>query len=624
MNALEKIQAKVLGAVAPPEKLSISDWAARNMWLPRAIAAEPGRYNPTRFPWSKEPLDAILDPTVAENVWLWGAQLGKTTCLLATLGYFSHWIPSPILVKYPTQDSAESFSKEKLQLIIEESPALRKVYAEGKSRFSDCTISFKRFAGGHIAMIGANSPTELRQRSCRVILQDEIDSDPLSVGIEGDPVALADARASTFSDAIFIKSSTPTLKGRSKIESAFLATDQRRFYVPCPHCGFYQVLVFEQIKFESERLHLAAYECKSCLKLFQDVDRLRGIQRGEWRPTAPFNGKRGYHLSGLYRMIGLKRNFQTYLHAFVCEALDAKVSEERLVVWINTFKAETFEVSCEKVEHSALFNRREDYEGIPNEVCCLVAGVDVQGNRLEAEIVGYGDGEESWGIEYKVCYGDPSQEAVWDELDAWLTKPKKRNDGTPMTVFAVGIDTGHATDQAYNFVKNHPGRRYYALKGKGGPGNAPVSLPRKSGVKRVRLYQVGTDALKLKLYSRFNRKEAGKGYCHWNKQNCYDEEYFRQLTSEVIVEKHGGGQTYIVFEQRGRNEPLDIRVYVQAAIMISRVNLTTLSKSMPVNVVKGDEDAETTKDGKKEPTKKEEEPKSNPRIRPKSGWMGRF
>jgi phage terminase large subunit GpA-like protein len=399
-------------------------------------------------------------------------------------------------------------------------------------------------------------------------------------------VSLADKRAETFGDALFLKVSTPKLKGFSRIEKLMEQTDARHWFVPCPKCGFFQTLKWENIHWVENQPETAWLECEHCKQRLSDAERIQAVVHGEWRPTLPFRGKRGYFLNGFNRIIGLKAHHQSYLHEFVDEYLTARKDDQTYQVWVNTVKTEAYEQRVERVEHHSLFERRENYgPDIPAEVCVLTAGVDIQNNRIEAELVGWGVGEESWSLDYRVFPGDVETDAPWAALDAWLLLPRFNVHRQPMRVLATGVDTDASTQQAYKFCRARWARHVCALKGKGGPGLPLVALPRRSGVTKVKLYTVGSDTAKAIVYSRLAVAVPGKGYCHFPMQA--PEEYFRQLTSEVIVVKRQSGRMWRAFQlpTGARNEALDCRCYALAAVHICQPNLeiikVRLSKAAP-------------------------------------------
>lgn len=613
--------------LAPPAPLTVTAWAAKNLILPRGVAAEHGRFSPDRFPWQRGQLDSITDPAIAEHVWIQAAQTAKTTNAIAVCGYYMEHDPSTILVKYPNEKDAESFSREKLTPVLEESPALKAIVSEAKSRDSENTILFKRFRGGFVALVGANSPSGLRRRSIRVVIQDEIDADAPSAGQEGDPVDLADKRALTYSDAVLIKMSTPTLKGLSRIERLFDLTDKQFFFCPCPRCHFFQTIKFESIHWQDDRTHDAWLECESCQAHLSDAERVQMIGRGNWRPTAVFRGRRGHHLNGFYRVIGLKRHHKDYLQEFIEEYLEARKSDETLIVWTNTTKAETYEQKVEKVDDAKLSERAEHYtpKTLPTGVLIVTAGIDVQSNRIEAEARGFGVADESWGVEYKVFYGDPKQPALWDEVDKWLLESKyRRADGVELKITAAGLDTGDPPSQkmAYEFARKRWGR-VFAMKGRGGAGLPLVSLPRKSGVTRVRLFTIGADTGKSLIYGRLNMPQPGPGFLHFGQEkHGYTTNYFKALTSEVVTIQIKGGKPVRVFEKHGDNEPLDISVYGLAALQILNPLMSRLAKRLAEQAKVLQEQERPTPDAPepahhKQPAVKE---RRGIRVRPRSSW----
>ena len=123
----------------------------------------------------------------------------------------------------------------------------------------------------------------------RYIGLDEIDAYVGDVQGEGEPCALAEKRASTFTRRKILLTSTPTIKDASRIEDEYLKSDQRKFFCPCPLCGFYQVLMFKQLKFDSKKLDKVQYECESCKGRFDETAKTTMLRKGEWRATKPEN-----------------------------------------------------------------------------------------------------------------------------------------------------------------------------------------------------------------------------------------------------------------------------------------------------------------------------------------------
>jgi len=454
--------------------------------------------------------------------------------------------------------------------------------SDPRSRDSGNTILLKTFPGGNIAVAGANAPTGLSGRPRRVVLLDEIDRFPPSAGTEGDPCLLAIRRTESFWNAVILMVSTPTTKGHSRIESEFMQTDQRRWFCPCQSCGEIQTLEWGQVRWDEGQPETARYECRSCGHRHDDAGRVAMVRSGEWRATAPFKGKRGYHLNGIASPFPPKKGFVSRLHQMAAGFIEAKAGgKETMKTWVNTFLAETWEEIGSSVEADPLYRRREDYEAAPNKVLCVTAGVDVQKDRLECELVGWGEGEESWGLGYHVLMGSPASPDTWAALDLLLQTSVMREDGAHLRVNAACIDSaGGFSETVYRFTGARLARRIFAIKGDGGPGKPLVSRPRRSGVKSTTLLWVGTDTAKELIYTRLQSGAGEHGYCHF--PMSYDEDWFRQLTAEKIVTRYSKGVPYRAFDNPGkvRNEALDCRVYALAALAVLNPNFAALRRNV--------------------------------------------
>ncbi len=573
----------------PPPRYSVSEWAEKFRYLSREYAALPGRYSLTMVPYAKEPMDCANDPTVRLVALMWAAQTTKTTGLENVMGYFIVADPCPILMVQPNVEMAQSWSKERLNATVRDTPVLREVISDQRSRDSGNTIQLKTFPGGNLAIIGANAPAGLAGRPRRVVLLDEVDRFPASAGTEGDPVALAIRRTESFWNSVIYLTSTPTTKGSSRIENEYEQTDKRKWFVPCPKCDVKQTLVWGQVQWDEGKPETARYVCISCNHHWTDADRVKAIRSGEWQPTAPFNGKRGYFLNGIYSPFKAKRGFKSRLHQMATDFLEAKQGGiEQFKAWTNTFLAETWEEASDKLDAGSLSGRSEDYgpDRIPPEAIVLVAGVDVQKNRLEVEIVGVGLGDETWGIEAmgeaakNSIYGDTEQDEVWAELAELLKSKYTREDGVELTIYATAIDTRHKPKKVREFVRLCGIPRVYAVYGANS--EAPLLVTKRYDKRTGTVaYAVNTKQAKDTLFARLRIEEPGPGYCHFPKGNGYGEEYFQQLTAEVLKTKliHGFAKPF--YEKiRERNEALDRRVYTLAALDIRRPNLSAIAKRL--------------------------------------------
>lgn len=506
-------------------------------------------------------MDAVSDPAVHTVVGMTAAQVGKTELLNNLVGFHVDRDPSPILVLQPTLDMAKAWSKDRLAPMLRDTPCLRGKVKDARSRDSDNTVLHKVFPGGHITVAGANSAASLASRPIRIVIGDEIDRYPVSAGTEGDPVNLAKKRSTTFWNRKLVLMSTPTIKGASRIEAAYEASDKRRFYVPCPECGAEQTLRWRQVRWPPGEPEAAVYACEACQAQWDEGMRIRAVMAGSWRATEAFRGTAGFHLSALYSP-------WVRLGELAKEFLEAKPYPEQLKVVVNTVFGESWEDRGDHVDDSGLLTRREAYgPGVPLGVAVVTAGVDVQDDRVEVELVGWGRGEECWSLDYKVVRGDPSTAEVWNRLDDVLRAPLTREDGARLGVAAACVDTGgHHTHAAYRFCKDREGRRIWAIKGIAGPGR-PIwpRRPSKKNVGRVNLYLVGVDAAKEYVFGRLKIAAPGPGYCHFPAH--YDEEYFRQLTGEKIVTRYAKGFPVRQWVKiRARNDALDARAYNVAAL----------------------------------------------------------
>jgi len=572
-----KLVAQSFQLFRPPPRLTIAEWAERYRVLSRGATAEPGRYRCDRVPYQREIMESFTDVKVRETVLCIASQVGKTELMNNTVGYFIHADPSPMLIKYPTLDAGKGWSKEKLDPMLQDTPVLNGLIQDARSRDSGNTILQKTFPGGFLRIAGSNSPSGLRRASCRVILQDEIDSDPPSAGTEGDPCALADRRASNYGNAVKIKMSTPTIKGASRIWSLLENSDYRTWRAVCPHCSKAQELVWANVKWEKDvegkPLSDSAYYQGECGCKWDDLDRQRAIMRGHWMPRQPFSGRRGYHVSGLYKLMGQKPQFKSMLHEFVVEFLEAKKGgPETMKSWMNTFLAEPWEDESIQLDEKAILARAEDYdpeEMLPDGVLRIEGAADIQEDRIEAEMIGYGEDEETWGLGYVVFHGDTSKDDVWRQLDSFCAKQFKHPCGKSIGATSFFVDSGAKQDRVFQFTAPRKSRGIFASKGYNSPGKQIPILPRKPSTnnkRKVPQWIVGVTAAKTVIYDRIMLPTPGPRSMHFPKGNGYDPRYFRQLTSEKRKLRYAHGKPYYIYEAGDRrNEPLDIRVYALAA-----------------------------------------------------------
>ncbi len=558
MTGAERLLRRVRRRFAPPPTLTVSAWADRERRLPADSSAEPGQWRTDRAPYLRGIMDALTDPGLETVVVMKAAQLGLTEVLLNALGYHVAVDPCPILLLEPTLDLARALSDDRLRPMFRDTPSLRGKIRTSRAAGETSTKLHMTFPGGHVTLAGANSPASLSSRPIRLVLADEVDRYPAEVGEEGDPLSLAIKRTATFWNGTVVIVSSPTVKGTSRIEAWYGQSDQRRYCVPCPACGTAQVYEWRQVVWQGEDPATARIECVACRHPIDDVARRRSLATGSWRPTAPYTGIAGFHLSQLYSpWIALATTVADFLAA-------RRAGASRLRVFVNTALAETWEEQGEQVAPHVLLVRREVYDAeVPAGACCLTAGVDTQDDRLEILVMGWGRGEESWVVDAQTLPGDPARPEPWTMLEEILAATYPHASGAQLPILATCIDSaGHRTDFVYDFVRRHQHQRVFAVIGRDGDRpivSAPAQKRTGRNPRPVALHTVGVDMVKALLASRLQLTAPGPGFVHLPLQHpAIGEEFVAQLTAEKLVTRYRHGVPSRQWVQtRPRNEALD-------------------------------------------------------------------
>jgi phage terminase large subunit GpA-like protein len=594
-EAITNLFSDAIGAAIPESSLTVSTWADSYRYLPPERSARPGRWRTSLVPYTRDIMDACSQSDVRRVVFIKPTQIAGTETINNAVGFYIHSDPTSILYCCETEQKAKAWSQECLAPMIRDTPVLANVIEDPRTRDSGNTIEGKSFPGGHLAIAWSTSAATASSRPRRVVAFDERDAyKPTS---EGDFCLIAEERTNTYDNALVVEVSTPRDREDappgappdaprlSPIERAYEETDKRKYFVPCPHCEEFQTLEWANIHWDSDDSPEDAYYVCVNGCLIEHDSKQEMLARGQWRAEKPFRGKAGFYLWAGYSP------FVTW-GKLVEKWLDAQKSITKLRVFINTSLAQGWESLADKIELGKLGDgdRLEDYEQeVPRGVLVATAGVDVQGDRLEYEIVGWGRDEESWSIKYGKIFGDPAQDQVWDDLHEILTQDYEGAGGRAWRVRAAAVDTGgHHTQRAYRFCRANSGRRFYAIKGANTPGK-PLAprLPTLMGKPAVKLYTIGTETAKDSFAAHLKLVEPGPGYCHFPKSTdsegnlIYDEAYFKQLCSEKAITKYRAGvgvRVWVKIKEKMRNEALDVRVYAMAARAILNPDFKRLQK----------------------------------------------
>lgn len=579
---------RVYAGFAPPPEILVSEWARRNRVLPKGTTARPGPFRPERF--QVEMMDVICDPTVHEIVVRKSTQIGYSDAVLINIiGYFIDIDPRPIMLVQPTIDNAKDFGKKRITPMIDSTPAVRDKIRPATSRRAGNTLQLKEFPGGFLKLAGANSGTGLRSDPVPIVLLDETEGYPLDVDGEGDPVEIAKRRTDQFTDFKIVEGSTPAKpKGLSRIEKRFDESDQRFFHVPCPFCGRTQPLVWRDRATKAFRLvykvdaggqviaSSVGYQCEQCQNVITERYKQQMLDSGQWVATFPGRTVVGFALNALYSP------WRDNWGDLADEWVKAQKNPEKLKAFINLRLGECWEEQGFSLESHDLRRRCERYGAaeadqaseVPSGIGILTAGVDVQDDRLVVAVKGWGAGEESWLVAFEEFFGDPGQQSVWDQLDTFLRTDFKHESGRTMAIATAFVDSGgHHTDEVYKFTKARAMRRVFACKGSSEGGKEILAKFTQNNSYRARLYTIGADTAKDRIFSRLQIPAPGAGYIHL--PEWCEEEYLEQLTSEKRVTRYrrGRGMVREYVKTRARNEALDCEVYGLAALY-SLGNLT--------------------------------------------------
>lgn len=573
-------------------EMSVSEWADARRELTGRSAAEPGRWRTDRFPFTREVMDSLSPESPWQRVvGMWARQLAKSEILLNVLGHSIECSPGPILIVQPSIDMAKKFSKQRVSPMIAATETLRLRVKPERQRDSGNTLLVKQFDDGILIMGGANSSASLRSMPARRLLADEVEEYDADVDSQGDALAIAEEVTANFPNRKVGIFGNPGIRGRSRTEKEYLRGDQRRYFIPCPHCRHMAVLTWQgrdwfggksgvnhRIAWDRDaagkhRPKTAHMICAGNGCRVEEGEKTWMLEHGEWRATAAGDGiTRSYQLSALYSPVG----FRSWA-AIAIEFYEVKGDPSRLRTWVNNKLGETWEERGEAASHDDLAARLERYDAeVPEGVGRLTAGVDVQGDRLIYSVVGWGAGEEAWLIEHGEWFGDPAREkgdesgkpSVWQELDALCAREFTHASGRKLKIDRICVDSGgHHTDRVYRYCGARVDRGVFATKG-GREVNKPlVGMPSLHNVYRTPLFVLCVDTGKYAIVQRLRVATPGAGYIHL--PDGVADEYLLQLTAEKAVYKWVNGASTRRWEEvYPRNHAFDCFVYALAGLYI--------------------------------------------------------
>lgn len=612
-------------AMRPPRRMGVAEWAAdRRHISAESGARHTGKWQHRRAPHLIEIMDALGPDDPAEDVvFVKSAQVGGSEVGINFFGYVVEQDPGPVMIVLPSHEEAIKYVRTKLQPTIDETPTLRSRVLEMTNRTErGSTASYKRFRGGFAQITFAGSSKGLQMLSARYTIGDEVSEWPAEAGERGDPMAQLKTRTEIYErDRKRLWVSTPAILGTCRISADYERSDKRRRYVPCPHCGAYQVLRFDRLKWQSDvRPHRAWFECAAQGCVIESLDKDLMLQAGVWIATAPMPGSddvpgdviladdlprwlahkppgsvRGFHIWRAYSL------FSSW-DAIVAEYLDAKAAgHERMRVFTQQVLGQAWEdkgdaPDAEKLHKSRVLEFRRGE--LPAGPVVLTGATDVQGNRLEWAVWGWSEGMTRWLIDWGVIPGDPSDATTWVAHSEMMAARRYRlGAGGEVGVDAWAIDSGYQSHAVYHYCRARPG--VFAIDGKDGRTEPFLGTPKKVDVKwngktvpkGATKWPVGTFPLKSDLYSAIRkairhaeaRSAAGEIVVPWAPGSMIlpgdvDLAYCEQLTAEHLaeVELKSGVVVRRWEKLSGRpNEALDIACYARSMAYHLRLDRLT-------------------------------------------------
>jgi len=595
---------QALARFEPPAKISSTEWANQFRYLAQESSPMPGKYSTDLTPWVPGMLDALDDPATKEVVCMKSAQVAWTDGVWNNyLGRRIHNDPCPVVLLFPKDKTIRKYLDQKFVPMVEATEALRPLVDVTTSRTTGNRTDFKKFPGGFLALVASNAPDNVKSLSAPVVCVEEPDDCNTNVKGQGDSVKLLEERAKTYEYRKVIFGGTPTVKGLSRVEKAYLASDRRKFMVPCHECGDSHVLNWENVIWDNEaevedevygkaQTHTARYVCPHCGVPWRDVDKNRNVRRGEWVAEKPFRGVAGFYINELYSPFPGSK-----LHMLVERYLKArheleKGDESDMIVFENSCLGLPYEYRTDAPSTEALQERAKEYAelSVPAGGLLLTVGVDVQHDRLAIIVRAWGRGEESWLVYWGEIAAATTcadkTDPVWEELDRYVFGSYQHELGFDLHVTAASFDSsdGQTNDAVYHYVRSRRNRgvKVMAIKGESANINREIVTPAKKvdtnnkGTKAAKyglpVFIVGTHKAKDLIDARLKLTGNGPGRMHW--YNGVRSDYYNQITSEIKApSRQRGGRKVWQLKAGVRNEALDCEVYALHAARTLKVHI---------------------------------------------------
>lgn len=581
-----------------------SEWAAKHFKLAGESSHQRGGWE--AWPFQIGILDFMGDDDIYELDVFKSKRVGYTKCLTSSIGFDIYRRRNQALWQ-PTDDDRDSFVKTEVDPMLDGVAVLRS--ARRLSKDADDTIKYKQFRDSVLHLLGGKAARAYRRITVASAKLDELSAFDQQIEKSADPFTLAEGRLEGAPFPKIICGSTPRLKGLCHLEARTeLADAFMRYHIVCKHCGVEHPLIWGStkvahgIKWDKGQPETARHVCPHCLKSITQADYLanwvgawvcdrtgmRYGADGQWRTADGKPCKPPRHVAvHVWAAYSPQREWSDIARQSIAAKRKLEAGDHGpMQGFVNETLAQTWEVEGERTEEHALQRRAEPYPlgVVPVGALKLTAGVDVQGNRWEVNVWGWGAGLESWIVDDQVFEGNPADDRDWEQLAIYLRRryPSAWN-GALMGIDAISIDSGHHTQAVYNFVRQQQASmRIHAIKGSSEEGRpikgsaTPVEITWR-GQKwpaGLKLWVIGVDSAKDLLHGQLAIEKPGPGYVHFSAD--LPREWYQQLTAEQrIPALVQGAHSMRWVKRRPRNEKLDCRNYaLHAAYMLGLHTMT--------------------------------------------------